>query len=666
MRSIKLFAAAALLLAGGVTAAQQATNLAPTLAPPSLSKPVAAPVASGAPAVGQRALSKDDVDAWLDGYMPYALHTGDIAGAVVVVVKDGQVLTQRGFGYADVAKRSPVDPARTLFRPGSVSKLVTWTAVMQLVEQGKIDLDADINRYLDFKIPPKDGKPATMRQVMQHTAGFEDHAKNIIFYDVKHMQTVGDYVKTALPTRIYTPGTTPSYSNYATTLAGYVVERVSGQPFDDYVDQHIFKPLGMTQSTFRQPLPKALVPQMATGYSVASGKPMPFEIVGPAPAGSLSSPGADMARFMIAHLNQGAGILKPETAKQMHDSPLTLIPPLNRMQLGFFETNINGRQVNAHLGDTEAFHTSLHLFMNDGVGFYVSFNSGGKQGAAHALRGALFQDFADRYLPSIAPPDGRVDAKTAAEHAKLMAGHWQNSRREETNFLAITGLISQTVVTLDDKGGLLIPDLTGLNGQPRKWVEIAPFVWRDTNSHDRLAAKVVDGKVVRWSVDGFSPFMVFDRVPSYKSAAWLLPLLYASLGVLLLTFLHWPAAALVRRSFKAPLPLEGKQRQAYRGVRLAAGLSIAILVGWIVGFTKLMSELTYLTAKSDWWLWTLQIAGLFVFVGTVLLAGWNLYLTFTGKRRWTNKLWAVLLLIASLTVLYVAWICGFLAMTVHY
>ena len=94
-----------------------------------------------------------DVDAWLDGYMPYAMETGDIAGAVVVVVKDGQVLTERGFGYADVAKRMPVDPSATLFRPGSVSKLFTWTAVMQLVEQGKLDLDADVNTYLDFKIP---------------------------------------------------------------------------------------------------------------------------------------------------------------------------------------------------------------------------------------------------------------------------------------------------------------------------------------------------------------------------------------------------------------------------------------------------------------------------------------------------------------------------------
>jgi CubicO group peptidase (beta-lactamase class C family) len=125
-------------------------------------------------AAGAVALTKTDVDAWLDGFLPYALRTADIPGAVVTVVKDGQLLTARGFGFADREKRTPVDPERTLFRPGSVSKLITWTAVMQLVEQGKLDLDKDINTYLDFKIPDYDGKPITLRQIMTHTAGFEE------------------------------------------------------------------------------------------------------------------------------------------------------------------------------------------------------------------------------------------------------------------------------------------------------------------------------------------------------------------------------------------------------------------------------------------------------------------------------------------------------------
>src|SRR5207237_76094 len=134
---------------------------------------------------------------------PYALHTGDIAGAVVTVVKDGQVIAARGYGYADVAKRKPVDPARTLFRPGSTSKLVTSTAVMQQVEAGKLDLDRDVNAYLDFKIPPRKGKPVTLRQIMTHTGGFEEVLKNIIFYDPKANLSLEQYLKVWVPTRIF-------------------------------------------------------------------------------------------------------------------------------------------------------------------------------------------------------------------------------------------------------------------------------------------------------------------------------------------------------------------------------------------------------------------------------------------------------------------------------
>ncbi len=146
--------------------------------------PPAAEAAAPVPAPTAPQLTREDLEAWLDGFIPYALGRGNIAGGIVVVVKDGQVLLQKGFGYADVEKKLPVDPEKTLFRPGSISKLFTWTAVMQLVERGKIDLDADINQYLDFKIPPgPDGEPITMRNLMTHTSGFEEQVKELISED---------------------------------------------------------------------------------------------------------------------------------------------------------------------------------------------------------------------------------------------------------------------------------------------------------------------------------------------------------------------------------------------------------------------------------------------------------------------------------------------------
>ena len=329
-------------------------------------------------------LDPKDLEAWMDGYLPYALERGRIPGAVVVVVRGGEVVLQKGYGYSDVAKRAPVLPETTLFRPGSVSKLFTWTAVMQQVEAGKIDLDKDVNAYLDFKIPPYDGKPITMRNIMTHTAGFEESIRHLISSDPKAVMTLKKQMPLALPERVFAPGTTPAYSNYATALAGYIVERVSGEDFDTYIENHIFKPLGMAHSSFRQPLPARLAPHMSKGYPDITQKPEPFEMVIPAPAGSLSSSGADMAKFMIAHLNDGAGLMKPETAKLMHEFKAPGVGPLNSMALGFYEQWVNGQRAIAHGGDTVWFHSYLWLFPDADTGVFISMTSPGKDGAAGA------------------------------------------------------------------------------------------------------------------------------------------------------------------------------------------------------------------------------------------------------------------------------------------
>ena len=644
-------------------------SVPPPLTPATAS--AAAPSDTQEPASGAVALTKADVDVWLDGYLPYALRTADIPGVVVTVVKDGQLLTARGFGFADSEKRTLVDPERTLFRPGSVSKLVTWTAAMQLVEQGKLDLDRDINTYLDFKIPEYDGKPITLRQLMTHTAGFEEAVKDIIYSDPAHMVPLGEYLKRWTPTRVYEPGTTPAYSNWATALTGYLVERVSGETFDDYLDKHVFAPLGMKNSSFRQPLPAALVGQMASGYKpgAEAGK---FEIIGPAPAGSLSSSGTDMAKFMIAHLNKGAGLLSPTVAASMHDSPLekvnpvSLLPPLNRMELGFFETNVNGREVIGHLGDTDFFHTSLHLFMNEGVGIYFSFNSPGREGIVQTLRSSLFEDFADRYFPATAAADAPLDEKTAAEHAALMVGNWQNSRTSWSNPINVIQLISQTKVAIGPKGGLLIPDLLGANQQPRQWEEIKPFVWREKGGHERIAAQVVDGKVVRWSFNLVAPFMVFDRVPTHRSSGWIMPAASVALVVLVLTLLIWPIAWFVRRKYRATFPLAGTALRAYKWTRWASLAVVLVTVGWAAMIGALFANLENLSGTFDTLLMLLQVVGLIAFLCAVVFAGWNAWLTWRDGRRWTAKTWNTLIAVSAVVMLYTAFTFKLVSMTANY
>lgn len=602
-------------------------------------------------------LTKADVDAWLDGFMPYALHQGDIAGAVVVVVKDGAVLTQRGFGYADVKARKPVDPEHTLFRPGSVSKLFTWTAVMQLVEQGKVDLDTDVNEYLDFEIPHYDGKPVTLRNILTHTPGFEEQVKGLMGTPDGGAPNLGEHLKRWVPGIIFEPGTTPAYSNYATALAGYIVERVSGMPFDDYLDQHIFQPLGMENSTFRQPLPERLQPLMSKGYPAASLPEKPFEIVGPAPAGSLSASGADMARFMIAHLQKGrygdVQILKPETAELMHTSATTFLPRVDRMLLGFYETNYNGRRVISHGGDTQWFHSYLHLFIDDNVGLFLSVNSSGKEGASGRLRDELFHQFADRYLPG-PTLEGKVDEKTAAEHARMIAGSYINSRRMETSFLSLLNLIGNVKVIDNGDGTIGVSMVTSPSGVPLKWREVEPFVWRQVDGETLLSAVVEDGRVKRFSFSGVSPFMVFEPMSAAKSSTWLLPAFIAALVALTLTMLAWPISALTRRHYGVQYALTGEDAKVHRWIRLAATATVVVWLGWIILISSMMSNFVLLSERTAIWLRILQVLGLVVFFGGAGVGVWNAWSVLRSRRSWYAKLWAVLLALGLLVSLWVA------------
>ena len=401
------------------------------------SEPSAAQQDDAAPSQSSRVLVKADLEAWLDGYLPAALEQGDVAGAIVMVVEDGRVLLQKGYGYADVEARRAFDPATTLFRPGSVSKLVTWTAVMQLVEQGRIELDRDVNAYLDFKIPPYAGRPVTMRNLMTHTGGFEQSFKDLLLTDPAQVAPLGDYLRSHVPVRIFAPGEIPAYSNFGAALAGYIVQRVSGQPFDDYVEQQVFEPLGIRHASFRQPLSSASRSHLARGYQLASGPPSPYEIF-PGPAGNAIFTGADMARFMIAHLQdgelEGRRILKAETARLMRDTPLTLVSPaVNRMLLGFYESNRNGRRVIGHEGDTRVFHSILRLLPDENVGIFVAVNSAGRDEAGRAIRLDVSDAFIDRYFPRQTPPHARVPEDVARAHAALLVGHYDSSQREESS-----------------------------------------------------------------------------------------------------------------------------------------------------------------------------------------------------------------------------------------
>jgi len=609
------------------------------------------------PAVQPHTLDKVDLEAWLDGFIPYALDTGDIAGGVVTVVKDGEILFAKGYGYSDVAAHKPVDPDKTLFRPGSVSKLFTWTAVMQQVERGKLDLDRDVNAYLDFHIPDRPDGPITLRNIMTHTPGFEEQIKSLIAPDIKLMAPLGEYVRNSTPTRIFAAGSTPAYSNYATALAGYIVQRVSGLSFDAYLEKNIFEPLGMTHASFRQPLPPELLQMAGNGYRVASEPPKPYEYVLPAPAGSLAATATDMAKFMIAHLQDGEfngkRILEAKTAEQMHTSATTMVPPLNRMLLGFYEQDYNGHRVISHGGDTQWMHSYLHLFLDDHVGLFMSFNSQGHEGAVGHLRQAVFDQFVDRYFPGPWPA-GTVPKDVAAAHARLIAGYYDDSRRPDRSFMSLTQILAAPKVEVARDGTITLSLMKGANQIPVHYQEIAPFVWRSVSTGRRLAAKVNNGRIVRLSVDEISPFMVFDPTPAWRSPVWLLPAFVIALGAVLLTGLFWPVAAISRRRHGVQLPIAGLALRGHRVSRIAAAALAAVTVAWLLLLSVAAKDLANLGPSLDPVLMLMYALSVIVYGGGTAAMLWAVWVAFTSLRPVAARIWTVILAVSSGVLLYFA------------
>lgn len=458
--------------------------------------------------------SPQELEAFVDGFVTEARLVNKTAGVTVAIVKDGQLYFAKGYGKADIARDIPVDPAKTLFRPGSTSKLFTWTAVMQLVEQGKLDLDADVNKYItQFQIPATFKEPITLRNIMTHSAGFEDGGVGYLMAKTPEgLVPLADALKNHVPERVRpvanaTSPITSSYSNWSTALAGLIVANVSGEKYEDYIANHILKPLQMTSSTFVEPLPKDLAARMSVGYLEKDGvlKPRAFEYISSfGPAGALSATATDMANFMIAHLQNGrfgdVQILKPETAELMHSRMFSPNPYVNGSGFGIYETYINGRRLIGHGGDTVYFHTELMLLKEQNIGIFMSVNTAG--GAA--IPRNFLKAFMDHYYPAKLP-----QVKAPADFAKRAAdyaGAYRITRHNYSkNEAVITGLTSEASIVPTKDGTLM---MAGMSEKPVQYVEIAPSVFRQVDGEDVIAfSRDSSGKVTGFSYNfAFMPF----------------------------------------------------------------------------------------------------------------------------------------------------------------
>lgn len=538
------------------------------------------------------ALTETDANAWLDGVVPTALASSGIPGAAVSIVRDGRILTARGYGVADTGTaagpRRDVDPARTLFRVGSVSKTVTATAVLRLVQEGRLDLDADVRRYLDFPLSTPKGV-VTLRTLLTHTAGFEERVRGLISVTGSGPSlraTVAD----EQPEQVFAPGTTPAYSNWSYTLAGYIVQRVSGMPFADYVRSRVLEPAGMTSSTFAQPVPEALAPRLANGYPDDTQPALPQEFVAPSPAGALSSTATDMARFMLVQLGAEPGgqrILSQDTLRLMQAPALTSrtlggLAKGRRMTLGFFDERTNGRPGLGHDGDTQVFHSAMRFYPKDGVGIFIALNGNGR-GAADslALRTSLMEGFADRYLPSrsgVRTGDDQIDRSltAAAKRAdgRAATGVYLTTRTPLSTFGSLFQLQGQTQVVARTDGTIVVSPSPG-GVAPARFEELRRGLWREMGGETLITTRSVDGQVTDI---GWGSAFTLTRTDASRDAGVVLPLLVGSLTVLLIAVLAWPAGALLRRRYGVGGPT-GRSRTRIL-TRIGMLSALAAMAGW--------------------------------------------------------------------------------------
>jgi CubicO group peptidase (beta-lactamase class C family) len=482
-----------------------------------------------------------EIEPFVDGLMTVYLRDKHIAGGVVAIVRDTTILFSKGYGFADVDKRVPVNPVSTLFRNGSITKTFTWTAVMQLVEQGKIDPDADINTYLDFQIPATYPQPVTMRHVMTHTAGFEEDSRELFTEDSTRIRPMREWLPAHMPGRVRAPGTYSAYSNWATAVAGYIVERVSGMSYDEYLERHIFQPLGMTHATTRQPLPAALVPHMSNGYRWTNGRwePKKFELItGAWPAGSMSVSAHDMAIWMMTHLGKGAyrgqRILAESTVVQMHTRQQGHDPRIPGFGLGFYEQTAAGPRGVGHGGDTQWFHSDMLLLPEERVGVFVSFNT--NTGGEVSFK-PFNDDFLAHYYPTPLPP--LTPSQNDREDNKRFEGEYLMNRMSYSTFQKAFALASAVKISATDSGALVAQTPFG----PTQLVRVDSMLFRSLTSHDLFAFSADENGKVTHAYLSLLPMGTLEKTSSLGSPT--LHMFVLGLGVVI--FVGILIAAVVRR-----------------------------------------------------------------------------------------------------------------------
>ena len=586
-----------------------------------------------------------EVSVFLDAFFETQMEALHVPGAVFLMVRDSTLLVAKGYGYADLEANRRVDPATTLFQVASVSKLFTATAVMQMVEQGQVNLDADVNQYLQtLQVEHAFEEPVTLARLLTHTAGFDERNIGYAARDAASVRPLGTYLADRMPPHTIPPGTVISYSNHGFGLAGLLVEDVSGEGFARHLEKSILDPLGMQKSTFDLPLPDSLAPHLARGYrwTGETYEPLPLLFRNVPPAGALSVTANDMARFMMAHLHNGrygnTQLLKEATALEMHRQQFTHHPRLPGMAYGFIEQHVNGHRVLQHGGDALGYRSLVFLLPEQKTGFFVAYNA-----SSSALRKELVTQFMDRFYPPPAPiqpltPDPNVNLNP-------YTGAYRLNRYGRRSLEKLLLLFYGSFYVWSDSAGYLVTQ------DGARWVEVEPLLFRQAEQDAYLAFQTDDrGQVTHLfrSIDMGGAFPgAYEKLAWYETATFANEFYLSWIPLLLFTWVLWPITAgvsfLWRRWKKRPRPKITKGMRAARW--LAALFSIGLIwfaLGFIQKSLRMVEqgggELLYgmpPTMNLLLWIPIVQVGLLIVLLGLTIQAWRKNYWSLLGRLHYT-------------------------------
>lgn len=542
--------------------------------------------------------NSQEFTAWVDKFMNDERSKSHIPGAVISVVKDGKVLLTKGYGYANVEKKIPVDADKTLFRVASLSKLFTATAAMQLWEQGKLDINADANQYLKkFKIQNPFPKPVTAAQMMTHTDGTTKRRIGLAAPTPEQMLPLGDYLAKYMPVIEWQPGALYSYSSHSTALLGYLVEIISQTPFVEYIDKNILQPLNMNRTSFQQPPPKELADNLATGYQYRKGKyqAVPYLYLNIAPAAAISTTATDMTHFMNAYLQYGRyqdkRIIKEATAREMLQRQFTQHPMLPGIGYSFRERWVNNIRTWGHLGSLRGYSASLTLMPEKNIGIFIANNSFSN------LEGKFLNQFFDRYFPVTKPPTYAKTLPLNQGQLDKITGDYRDIEYPRNTFVKVTAPFKYINIKKAGNGNLIIntPHLFFVGKTPdREIVPIDKLLFRRPENNTFTAfGENKDGEIEY----AFNP--LFPKIGPYEKISWYEGI-WVQLGIVVfcaIVFLSasfmYPIIPIIRRLQGKSAKLEREFNAAWVIAGLVATLNLVFLIGlplslWLIGFWKLV------------------------------------------------------------------------------